>query len=76
MAREGCWGGGGGGSGVGGGGCWVRVCVLFLYTLCVMCKCPNAFTHLGNMGTGWVGSYSVFFLVFHSCVAADGPPIG
>lgn len=44
-----------------------------------MCKCANAFTHLGNMGTGWVGSHfgsdcsSLWFFGSHSCLAADGP---
>lgn len=46
------------------GGRGVGVCVLlyiYLYiSMCVkteMCKCANAFTHLGNMGTGWVGGH-------------------
>lgn len=53
---------------------------VFVY-LCVMCECTNAFTHVGNMGTGWVGSCSGserFSLVVHGshgCLAPDGPSL-
>lgn len=37
------------------------MCTVIVYIyMCVtteMCKCANAFTHLGNMGTGWVGGH-------------------
>lgn len=38
--------------------CMLTVIYIFYIYMCVtteMCKCAHAFTHVGNMGKGWVG---------------------
>lgn len=46
------------GWGVGGSGlCMCTVISIYMCVTTEMCKCTHAFTHLGNMGTGWVGGH-------------------
>lgn len=74
MGSERCW------VGLGGASVYVNCHIHMYINLYVcnnkMCKCAQTFTHIGNMGTGWVGCHFgsdcsfLWFFSSYGCLAA------